>query len=55
MQRSEERNSVEVLSRLAGSGEMFVFPRDSIGVLSRFAGSRETLEMKNYTLKILSS
>jgi len=33
---------------------MFVFLRDSTGVLSMPAGSRATLEMKTYTLKILS-
>ena len=55
MQRGEVGNSTEVLTRLAGSGRMLVFPGDSAGVLSRTDGSGETPEMKTYTLQILGS
>ena len=46
MPRGEARNSVGVLSRLAGSRAMLVFLCDSVGVLSKLAGTGETLEMK---------
>ncbi len=54
MQRGESINSARELTRLVGSGAMFVFLCDSDGVRSRPAGSEATPEMKNYTLKILS-
>ena len=54
MQRGEESNSTGVLSRLDGSGEMFLFLHDSAEVQYRSASNGEPRERKNYTLKILS-
>jgi len=53
-QRGEESNFIMVLSRLVGSGVMFLFLCDSTRVLSKPTSSRATPNMEKNTLKILS-
>ena len=45
-ERGDTGNFVRVLTNLAGSDTMLVFPRDSVEVLSRPAGSGATPRMK---------